>query len=193
MTPGSGIRLGRIFGIAIYLHPSWFLIFALITLSLRTQFTAQHPSWSPAQHWMLGVITSLLFFGSVMFHELSHSLVAKHYKIPVASITLFVFGGLARIGREPSSASQEFNIAIAGPCGECDARPPRRGRGASVRSGRGGQARRGAEAPGPRSRAHRLACGRRVRAGRALGGRGGRAASGMSEPDRDYTAAELLP
>jgi Zn-dependent protease/predicted transcriptional regulator len=115
VTPASGIRIGRIFGISIYLHPSWFLIFALITLSLRTQFTAQHPSWSPAQHWMLGVITSLLFFGSVMFHELSHSLVAKHYKIPVASITLFVFGGLARIGREPSSAKQEFNIAIAGP------------------------------------------------------------------------------
>ena len=64
---------------------------------------------------MLGVITSLLFFGSVVFHELSHSLVAKHYKIKVASITLFVFGGLARIGREPSSAKQEFNIAIAGP------------------------------------------------------------------------------
>ena len=115
MTPASGIRIGGIFGISIYLHPSWFLIFALITLSLRTQFTAQHPSWSPVQHWMLGVITSLLFFGSVMFHELSHSLVAKHYKIPVASITLFVFGGLARIGREPSSARQEFNIAIAGP------------------------------------------------------------------------------
>jgi Zn-dependent protease/predicted transcriptional regulator len=115
VAPASGIRIGRIFGISIYLHPSWFLLFALITLSLRTQFTAQHPSWSPAQHWMLGVITSLLFFGSVMFHELSHSLVAKHYKIPVASITLFVFGGLARIGREPSSARQEFNIAIAGP------------------------------------------------------------------------------
>jgi Zn-dependent protease/CBS domain-containing protein len=115
VRPAAGIRIGRVFGISIYLHPSWFLIFALITLSLSTQFTAQHPSWSPAQHWMLGVITSLLFFGSVVFHELSHSLVAKHYKIPVASITLFVFGGLARIGREPSSAKQEFNIAIAGP------------------------------------------------------------------------------
>lgn len=114
-TAVSGIRIGKLFGISIYLHPSWFLIFALITLSLRTQFTTQHPSWNPAQHWMLGLITSVLFFGSVVFHELSHSLVAKHYKIPVASITLFVFGGLARIEREPSSAKQEFNIAIAGP------------------------------------------------------------------------------
>jgi Zn-dependent protease/CBS domain-containing protein len=114
-TSVSGIRVGQIFGISIYLHPSWFLIFALITLSLRTQFTTQHPSWSPAQHWMLGFITSILFFGSVVFHELSHSLVAKRYNIPVASITLFVFGGLARIVREPSSAKQEFNIAIAGP------------------------------------------------------------------------------
>ena len=114
-TAVSGIRIGKLFGISIYLHPSWFIIFALITLSLRTQFTTQHPSWNPAQHWMLGLITSVLFFGSVVFHELSHSLVAKHYKIPVASITLFVFGGLARIEREPSSAKQEFNIAIAGP------------------------------------------------------------------------------
>jgi Zn-dependent protease/CBS domain-containing protein len=114
-TAASGFRIGRIFGISIYLHPSWFLIFALITLSLRTQFTAQHPSWSSGQHWILGLITSVLFFCSVVFHELSHSLVAKHYKIPVASITLFAFGGLARIVREPSSAKQEFNIAIAGP------------------------------------------------------------------------------
>src|ERR1700757_1826446 len=111
----TGVPLGSIFGIPLYLHSSWFIIFLLITLSLRTQFTSQHPGWSPAQHWMLGVITSLLFFGSVMFHELSHSLVAMHYKIPVTSITLFVFGGLARIGREASSAKQEFNIAIAGP------------------------------------------------------------------------------
>ena len=115
MTPASSIRIGRLLGISIYLHLSWFIIFALITISLRTQFTAQHPSWSPAQHWLVGVITSLLFFGCVLFHELSHSVVAKHYKIPVASITLFVFGGLARITGEPSSAKQEFNIAIAGP------------------------------------------------------------------------------
>jgi Zn-dependent protease/predicted transcriptional regulator len=111
----SGIGLGRILGIPIYLHPSWFIIFALITLSLRTQFTAQHPGWTSQQHWLLGIITSALFFGSVVFHELSHSVVAKLYKIPVQSITLFVFGGLSSISREPEKPRQEFNIAIAGP------------------------------------------------------------------------------
>jgi Zn-dependent protease/predicted transcriptional regulator len=115
MTPNGGLRIGRILGIPIYVHSSWFIIFALITLSLRTQFNSQHPAWSPAQHWSLGVITSLLFFASVLFHELAHSVVAMRYKIPVVSITLFVFGGLARIGREAATAGQEFNIAIAGP------------------------------------------------------------------------------
>lgn len=114
-APASGIRIGRVFGIPIYLHPSWFIIFALITVSLRTQFTAEHPNWTPQQRWALGIITSLLFFASVVFHELSHSVVAKHYHIPVQSITLFVFGGLARIERDPDSGRQEFNIAIAGP------------------------------------------------------------------------------
>ena len=111
----SGLRIGRVFGIPIYVHPSWFVIFALITFSLATQFTQQHPRWSHAQHWSLGILTSLLFFGSVVFHELAHSAVATRYRIPVASITLFVFGGIARIGREPNSAKQDFNIAIAGP------------------------------------------------------------------------------
>jgi len=111
----SGFRLGRVFGIPIYLHPSWFIIFFLITLSVRMQFTLAHPAWTPAQDWMLGVLTSLLFFASVIFHELSHSLVAMHYRIPVESITLFVFGGLSRIERDATSAKQEFNIAIAGP------------------------------------------------------------------------------
>jgi Zn-dependent protease/predicted transcriptional regulator len=115
MAPNGGLQIGRIFGIPIYVHSSWFIIFALITLMLRTQFIALHSSWSPAQHWSLGVITSLLFFASVLFHELAHSVVAMHYKIPVVSITLFVFGGLARIGREAANAGQEFNIAIAGP------------------------------------------------------------------------------
>ena len=115
MPAKSGVRIGRIFGIPIYLHASWVIIFVLITLSLEGQFSHEHPQWTPAQHWTLGILTSLLFFGSVLFHELSHSVVAIHYKIPVVSITLFVFGGVARISREPSRPVQEFNIAIAGP------------------------------------------------------------------------------
>jgi len=111
----SGLRIGRILGIPIFLHGSWFIIFALITFSLATQFAHLHPGWSKTQHWMVGIVTSLLFFGSVLFHELAHSVVALRYKIPVVSITLFVFGGVARIGREPSSARQEFYIAVAGP------------------------------------------------------------------------------
>lgn len=111
----TGLPLGRIFGIPLYLHVSWFIIFLLITLSLATQFKYMHPGWTTEQHWLLGIVTSVLFFASVVFHELCHSIVAKHYKIPVQSITLFVFGGLSRIARDPDNGKQEFNVAIAGP------------------------------------------------------------------------------
>jgi Zn-dependent protease len=115
MPTKSGFRIGSILGIPIYLHASWLLIFALITYSLSRQFTSLYPAWSATQGWTVGLLTSILFFASVLFHELSHSVVAMHYKIRVVSITLFIFGGVARIGREPSKAIQEFNIAIAGP------------------------------------------------------------------------------
>lgn len=115
MPTKSGFRIGRILGIPIYLHASWLLIFALITYSLAMQFTHAHPQWSPTRDWTIGTLTSLLFFGSVLFHELSHSVIAMRYKIRVVSITLFIFGGVARIERDPPKAIQEFNIAIAGP------------------------------------------------------------------------------
>ena len=115
MAQAQGIRIGRILGIPIYLDLSWILIFVLITASLGLQYTKEFANWGTTAQWGMGFVTSLLFFGSVVFHELSHSVVAQHYKIRVISITLFLFGGLARIGREPSKAIQEFNIAIAGP------------------------------------------------------------------------------
>ncbi|HUC55678.1 MAG TPA: site-2 protease family protein [Candidatus Cybelea sp.] len=115
MNRGSGLRIGKILGIPIYLHSTWILIFAAITYIIASQFKQAHPLWSDMQHWTVGVITSLLFFASVLFHELAHSVVAQHYQIRVISITLFLFGGLARIERDPSKAIQEFNIAIAGP------------------------------------------------------------------------------
>jgi Zn-dependent protease/predicted transcriptional regulator len=112
---GEGIQIGRIYGIPIFLHPSWFLIFALIAFSFVSEFEALHLNIPTSQLWGLGLMTSLLFFGSLVFHEMSHSIVARHYQIPVVSITLFVFGGVARISRDPSRALEEFNIALAGP------------------------------------------------------------------------------
>lgn len=115
MSQAQGIRIGRILGIPIYIDFSWILVFGLITFSISTYFGAQHPTWTSTQTWTVGVLTTLLFFASVVFHELSHSVVAQAYKIKVLSITLFIFGGLARISRDPTKAIQEFNIAIAGP------------------------------------------------------------------------------
>jgi Zn-dependent protease/CBS domain-containing protein len=115
MPTRSALRIGKILGIPIYLHVSWIFIFILITASLIGQFGNGHPRWSSTETGAVGIATSLLFFGSILFHELSHSVIAMRYKIRVTSITLFLFGGVARIGREPSTAIQEFNIAIAGP------------------------------------------------------------------------------
>jgi Zn-dependent protease/predicted transcriptional regulator len=111
----TGIKIGRVFGIPIYVHLSWFLVFAYFTYSLVVEYGARYPRWSSHQLLSLGLLTSLLFFGSVLFHELSHSVVARHYRIPVASITLFFFGGIASISRDPERAGQEFLIAAAGP------------------------------------------------------------------------------
>jgi Zn-dependent protease len=115
MAPRAGLKIGRVLGIPIYVDASWIFIFALITYSLGREYAQLHAEWTGTQQWTMGIITSVLFFGSVVFHELSHSAVAQHYKIRVISITLFLFGGLARIERDPSKAIQEFNIAIAGP------------------------------------------------------------------------------
>lgn len=115
MAQSSGMRLGKILGIPIYLHSTWIIIFAGITYFLYVQFAQEYPAWTSAEHLSVGVFTSVLFFCSLLFHELAHSVVAQHYKIRVLSITLFIFGGVASIERDPSKAIEEFNIAIAGP------------------------------------------------------------------------------
>ena len=115
MMRSEGIQIGRIYGIPIFLHPSWFFIFGLIALSFVSKYEALNLSIPTARLWGLGLMTSVFFFGSLVFHEMAHSVVAKHYKIPVVSITLFIFGGVARISRDPSRAIEEFNIAVAGP------------------------------------------------------------------------------
>jgi Zn-dependent protease len=113
---GHTIPLGRIMGIPIGLDTTWFLIFALLTWSLAASyFPAQFNNWPTAEYWIVGAITAIMLFVSVLLHELGHSVIARRYKIPVRSITLFIFGGIAQIGGEPPSASAEFWIAIAGP------------------------------------------------------------------------------
>src|SRR5258708_31502006 len=98
MAIRPGLKIGRVLGIPIYIHSTWLFIFALITFSLAIRFTQEHPQWTTRQHWTVGVLTSLLFFGSVILHDLSHSGVAKHHTLPAVALTLFIFGGLAPIG-----------------------------------------------------------------------------------------------
>jgi Zn-dependent protease len=112
----STISLGRILGIPIGVDYSWFLIFALLTWSLATSyFPAEFSNWPASQYWIVGAATVILMFGSVLLHELGHSIIALRYKVPVRSITLYIFGGVAQIGTEPPSAMAEFWIALAGP------------------------------------------------------------------------------
>ena len=112
----ASIKLGRIWGIPIGLHISWFLVFGLVTWSLASGYFPQEYSGLPIwAYWLLGALTSILFFGSVLVHELGHSLLALRNGIPVRGITLFIFGGVAQIAQEPRSPGAEFRIAIAGP------------------------------------------------------------------------------
>jgi Zn-dependent protease len=112
----SSLRLGRVFGIPIGVHYTWFIVFALVTLSLATgYFPSRYEDWSLAGYVGVGVVTSVLFFASVLVHELAHSVVALAWGIPVKSITLFIFGGVANIGREPERPLAEFLVAVAGP------------------------------------------------------------------------------
>lgn len=112
---GQSVKLTTIRGIDVGVHYSWFIIFFLITFSLTGRFASEHPRWTQAEHYAVGILTSLLFFSSILLHELAHSFVALAKGVPVRAITLFVFGGVAQIGREPDRPMTEFQIAIAGP------------------------------------------------------------------------------
>jgi Zn-dependent protease len=110
------VKLGRFLNIPIGLNKSWFLIFAFLTWSLASgYFPGTVSGYSTISFWFLGAISSILFFGSVLAHELGHSVIALRNGIPVRSITLFIFGGVAQIEREPQTPGAEFRIAIAGP------------------------------------------------------------------------------
>jgi len=112
---GGTIRLGKILGIPIEVSYSWFIILGLVTFLLSNQFGHNNPSWSTAEQWVIGGVTTLLFFVSVLIHELSHSVLAINRGIPVKGITLFIFGGISQIAREAHRPFIEFIIAGVGP------------------------------------------------------------------------------
>lgn len=111
----SGFRIAKIFGINIRIDWSWLLIFALISWNLYIAFGQAHPGWTVTLQLVIAISAALLFFASVLAHELAHSLVALQQKLPVRNITLFLFGGVSNIERDPPSPQAEFLITIVGP------------------------------------------------------------------------------
>ncbi len=131
----SQIRLGKIFGIEIGLHYSWFLIALLIGTSLFAQFHTKNPEWGDGVILAMSIVTGLLFFVSLLVHELAHSLFASSHGLPVKEITLFALGGVSQIEKEPASV-RSATLAPAGACpSQCERRsaPPTAG-GEELRS-----------------------------------------------------------
>jgi Zn-dependent protease/CBS domain-containing protein len=112
----SSWRLFSIAGIDIGVHYTWLFIFVLISWSLAGSiFPQQYPGWSTATYWITGILAALFLFGSVLLHELAHSLVAQARGMKVGSITLFIFGGVSNLEEEPEKPRTEFAMAIVGP------------------------------------------------------------------------------
>lgn len=113
---GPDWQIGRILGIPIKVHMSWFLVFGFVAWSLATGYLPDMlPGLSAPRYWGMGGVASLLLFGSVLLHELGHSYVALRYRIPIQQITLFIFGGVAQMRQEAPGPKAEFLIAVAGP------------------------------------------------------------------------------
>jgi Zn-dependent protease/CBS domain-containing protein len=113
--PGT-FRAGRLFGFDINVHWTWFLIFFLVTWTFATGVLEEfYSDWTAGRRWTVAAAISLVFFLSILLHEISHSIVARRYGIDVSGITLFVFGGVSNLTKEPETSRQEFLIAIVGP------------------------------------------------------------------------------
>lgn len=112
----SGLRIGQIFGVTLVADWSLLVIFGLIMLNLGISALPQwHPDWSAWWVWSIALTSAILFIASIALHELAHALVARRYGVPVRRITLFIFGGVAHVEREPPSPQAEFWIAAMGP------------------------------------------------------------------------------
>lgn len=113
---GRSFQVARIGGIGIEVHPSWFLILAILVWSLSASFLPEvYEGWETATYWVVGTIAALLLFVAVLVHEMAHAVVAIRRGLPVPKITLFIFGGVSHLSQQPRSAGEEFAIAVAGP------------------------------------------------------------------------------
>ena len=112
----KSFRIGRLFGIQIEVDYTWFIVFILLMVLVSTDILARRlPGLALSTRWLVAAFTTVLFFASVLLHEISHSLVAKSQGLGISGITLFIFGGVSKMMDEPKSAAAEFKIAIAGP------------------------------------------------------------------------------
>jgi Zn-dependent protease len=110
------IRIFTLAGFTVWIDASWLIFAALITWTLAAGiFPTEAPSLPAATYWWMGVAGAIGLFFSIVVHELSHSLVARRFALPINGITLFIFGGVAELHREPASSKSEFWMAIAGP------------------------------------------------------------------------------
>lgn len=112
----NSFKLATFFHIPIEINYSWFIVLGLVIFTLANgYFPATNPELEPIAHWLMALIAALLLFASLLAHELSHSVVAQRNNLPIKGITLFVFGGVAQMEKEPQTPSVEFKMAIAGP------------------------------------------------------------------------------
>ncbi|CAN5209284.1 site-2 protease family protein [soil metagenome] len=114
MFRSKGIRLGRLLGIPVFIHPSWFIAFFILTSNGAEQFATSSTDIS-GKALVLSAIATIIAFASLLAHEFGHALAARYFKIQTERITLLIFGGVAEIRSEPRSPLQEFVIALAGP------------------------------------------------------------------------------
>lgn len=113
---GTSVKLGKILGIPFGINYSWLIIFAVLTSILSVSFfPSRFPAWPVEAYWLISLAASLIFFGSIVAHELAHSVVSIATGVPVVGITLFIFGGVAQIEREATRPRNEFLVAVAGP------------------------------------------------------------------------------
>ncbi len=114
-TPSPGLRMGRPFGIPVYVSPTWLIVAAFITITYEPIAAGRLPEFSPLVHYSVALLFAVLLYLSVLLHELAHCVVAKAYGLPVKRITLYLLGGVSEIEREPDTPGKEFLVSFAGP------------------------------------------------------------------------------